>query len=364
MGNFDLSALALKAVCPGNDLLYDDKGLPSVMVYVPKFKISDVITGGSNSVHPAFIINGTEVDGIWISKYQNIVKGGRAYSLPCEDPGTNITFDSARQACEAKGEGWHLMTLAEFKAIALWCKKHGIAPKGNNNYGKDSEDSTYDGIPTTYGTGADAGKIFHIATGSGPISYSHDGTLSGIWDLNGNVTEWQGGARLVHGELQILANNNAADADNSQAANSAQWKAIDGTDGSLITPNGFGTTTNSLKLDYVSSAWKWITGTISSSADSSRNCAFASVTADNTVCAAAQELLYTLGLLPDSSTATDYHGDALYANNAAEERLFSAGGHYSNGASAGVFVLFGNNTRSLSHGTIGFRAAFVNLPSA
>ena len=35
-----------------------------------------------------------------------------------------------------------------------------------------------------------------------------------------------------------------------------------------------GTTTNSLKLDMVSSKWKWISGTISSQSDSSRNAAF------------------------------------------------------------------------------------------
>lgn len=40
MANFDLAAMALKAVCPTNDILYDDKGLPSVMVKIPKFKIS------------------------------------------------------------------------------------------------------------------------------------------------------------------------------------------------------------------------------------------------------------------------------------------------------------------------------------
>ncbi len=50
------------------------------MVYVPKFKMSDVIDGAGDSTHPAFIINGKEVPGIWISKYQNIVNNGRAYS--------------------------------------------------------------------------------------------------------------------------------------------------------------------------------------------------------------------------------------------------------------------------------------------
>ena len=57
MANFDLANFALKATCPSNEIILDDKGLPSVMVYVTKFKISDVITGGSDSTHPAFIVD-------------------------------------------------------------------------------------------------------------------------------------------------------------------------------------------------------------------------------------------------------------------------------------------------------------------
>ena len=97
MANFDLAAMALKAVCPTNDILYDDKGLPSVMVKIPKFKISQVIPGGADSVHPAFIVNGQEVDAIYISKYQNIVNNNRAYSLPCEDPKTSYLLKNLNQ---------------------------------------------------------------------------------------------------------------------------------------------------------------------------------------------------------------------------------------------------------------------------
>ena len=42
---YDLAEFALKMVAPNNKLIYDDKGIPSVMVYVPKFKMSDVIDG-------------------------------------------------------------------------------------------------------------------------------------------------------------------------------------------------------------------------------------------------------------------------------------------------------------------------------
>lgn len=362
MGRFDLSALALKAVCPTNDILYDDKGLPSVMVRIPKFKISDVITGGADSTHPAFIVNGVEVDEIYISKYQNVVNNGRAYSLPCEDPKASINFEQANSYCTAKGEGWHLMTIAEWAAIALWCKKNGFLPKGNNNYGKDTREGNYKAIPLTYGTGGDAGKVYHVGTGTGPVTWSHDGTLGGIWDLNGNVSEWTGGVRLVYGEVQILANNNAADLDNSQSASSAQWKAINATTGELITPDGKGTTTNSIKLDYVSSKWTYSTA-VTSASDTSRSCAFVNVTCDATISATAQSVLKALTLMPDD-TAFDYEGDNFWANNGVAERAFYSGGYCGSGTGAGVFYRHGNYARSGAYVGIGFRAAFVKLPSA
>ena len=72
--NFDAVKLAVEAATGGkNTILFDDLGNPSIMVRIPKFKISDVIAGGSQNVHPAFIVNGVEKDEIYISKYQNII---------------------------------------------------------------------------------------------------------------------------------------------------------------------------------------------------------------------------------------------------------------------------------------------------
>ena len=91
-----------------NTVMYDDKGNPSIMVCIPRFNLSDVIDGAPNTPHPAFIVNGVVKSEIWISKYQNIVHDGRAYSLPFQDPRVNVTYDQAKQYCAAKGAGWHL----------------------------------------------------------------------------------------------------------------------------------------------------------------------------------------------------------------------------------------------------------------
>lgn len=371
MANFDLSSLALKSVCPNNEIFVDDADLPSVMVYIPKFKNSDVLTGGNDSTHPAFIVNGQEIPGFWYSKYQNVVHTTQltdgsiaaAYSLPGEDPAVNITFDTARSRCEAKGAGWHLSTNAEWAAIALWCKKNGFMPYGNNNYGKDTRESNYKAIPT-YKDGS-TGQTCRVATGTGPLTWSHDKTLSGIWDLNGNVREWQGGIRLVWGELQILVNNDAADPDNPQNTTSVCWKAINATDGSPVEPEcevGDSSATlsgSTVKLDYVSNAWQWTT-TVASSQDASRGCTFGKVTAAAAVGEAAKILLRSLALLPDEEAEeADYEGDYFYWNNGVAERCVSRGGSWGSGASAGVFCLGGGNSRSNSDTSFGFRSAYI-----
>lgn len=86
MANFDMAELALKSVCPNNAMKYDDKEMPSIMVFIPKFRLCDVLSTADTSVHPAFRVNGVEIDGFWVGKYQTSHYNGRAYSLPGENP--------------------------------------------------------------------------------------------------------------------------------------------------------------------------------------------------------------------------------------------------------------------------------------
>ena len=362
MANFDLTKLAVGMICPNNTIELDEAGLPSVLVYIPKFKNSDVLTGGNDSTHPAFIVNGSEIPGFYYSKYQNVVYNGAAYSLPGEDPAVNINFDTARARCEANGAGWHLSTAAEWAAIALWCKKNGFLPYGNNNYGKDERESNYKAIPTYKGSD---GKTCRVATGTGPLSWSHDKTLSGIWDLNGNVWEWQGGIRLVWGELQILANNDAADPDNPQNDTSTCWKAINAADGSLVEPESKTTDTavkasgSTVKLDYLNNVWTYSTG-VTNPQTEGKGHIFASVTCTAAIGDAAKVLLRSLALLPDEgATADSYEGDYMYWTNGVAERCVCRGGHWSYGADAGVFGVYGGLSRTSSPAYVGFRSAYI-----
>lgn len=356
--NFDLTNLAVTGLAPGNELIYDNAGMPSIMVKIPKMTYKQLGMGESTAVHPAFIINGTEVDAIYISKYQNIVQDGRAYSLGGVDPAANLNFDQARQYCEAKGEGWHLMTRMEWGLILRWCIANGVLPKGNNNYGKHNTESVYKAIPT-YMDGSNG--IGRVATGTGPLTWYHDQTPSGIADLVGNVWEWSGGIRMVYGELQILANNNGADAAHSQTAASTEWKAINAADGTLITPNGSGTTSGSVKADHINNKLVWSTN-ITVKKDESDYETEAQIECDSTIKDGAKLWLYNLGFL-------EYPGDTLedgngcWFNNGAAERCFLSGGSW-NLSSYGLASFCGSIPRSDAWALLGFRSAFVKLPTA
>ena len=334
---------AVEAATGGkNTVMYDDKGNPSVMVAVPRFNMSDVITGAPNTPHPAFIVNGVTKDIIYISKYPNIVHDNRAYSLPMQDPMASITFDAAVAACNAKGTGWHLTTNAEWAAIALWCKKNGFMPRGNNDFGRDYV-ATYERARQTT---ASSGQTNRTATGSGPRSWAHDNSNEGIFDLNGNVWEWVGGMRLVDGEIQIIIDNNAAITGADQSAASPLWKAIAAADGAIVEPGTAGS------LKYNGTATIQLTDVITTTASPSTQFQDVAVKAGITIPVIAK----ALALAPD---APGYDGRGrLYVNNAGE-RLPSRGGRWNNASNAGVFALRLITPRSLSDTFIGFRSAYV-----
>lgn len=353
--------MAVNMFCPGNVVQLDDAGLPSVLVWIPAFKNSDVLTGGDDSIHPAFIVNGVQIPGFYYSKYQNVVHNGKAYSLPAEDPHVWCTFDNALKVCEDKGYGWHLSTAAEWAAIALWCKKNGFLPYGNNNNGKDSRETEYKAIVTGYESNGNNGRV---ATGTGPLTWSHDKSPSGIWDMNGNVWEWMGGIRLVWGELQILANNDAVDMDNPQNETSVCWKAINAADGTLVDPESSVSDTeaktagSTVKLDYIGSVWTYATGITGASADT-QTCAFADVACADDICDEAKVMLRALALFPDEeATSENYEGNIVFLVNGAAEQCVYRGGSWVDGESAGIFSIK-SNARAYAGESVGFRSAFV-----
>lgn len=101
-------------------VLYDEAGLPSYMLVVPRFDVSDIDAALGKGTHPAFVVGGVEKSEIFVGQVPATVIDGAACSLPSEDARYYIDFDEARAACAKKGKGWHLLTAWEWAAVVFW----------------------------------------------------------------------------------------------------------------------------------------------------------------------------------------------------------------------------------------------------
>lgn len=340
MANFDDFKLSVEALSGGtNTVKLDDVGMPSVMFVVPKYLSSQLNSNLDATVHRAFKMNNAEKDKVYLSKYQNIVMNNRAYSLPMQNPAHTINWDNALAACRAKGEYWGLTPMALWGAIALWCKTNNTMPRGNNNSGSDI------GYPHERGVITTDGKT---ATGSGPNSWNHNNAPDGIADLNGNVSEWCAGFRVVQGEIQVIPDADCMLSTSDMSEGSSHWKAIL-EDGTLVDPG----TADTLKYDYVTSKWT-LAKTITNMDDSSRYCYFKDMQDGGLM---VPQLLKELAVFPADSSG--YNNEYFYLNNgAAASRFPYRGGSRTDATSAGVFCSGLNGARSLASTALGFRSAF------
>lgn len=328
-------------------VLYTAKGQPTYMNIIQKFDLS-TIDSSLSGTHPAFIVNGVEKPEIFVGTYQGRLVNGELLSLPNVDPSATINFDNFSTYARACGAGHHLMTNAEWSAVALRCYKNDTQPFGNTYYGRSSENPLLIGRRQD---GLDPGTA-RTLTGSGPVEWRHNRKPSGIADLSGNVWEWSAGMRLMNGEIQVIADNNAALHTIDMSATSAQWKAIDAVTGNLVTPNGNGTTAGTVKFANSGTADYTING---ASFGAIRN-----LSTTKPVSAAALARLKALCLYPVVEDTAKFNSDGLWKTIDAGERTPIRGGSWGDAADAGVFALYLYTARSSVSTLLGARPAFVN----
>ena len=324
-------------------VLYTANNQPSIFNIVPKFDMS-VIDSTMSGTHPAFIVDGVEKDVIYIGTYQGVVINNELLSLPDQNPTGLLTQAQFQAYAKNCGANFHIMTNAERAAIALRSAIEGTLPLGNNNYGASTEDATQKGERLDGGIAGVAptnlfdrltAKAGICYTGSGPIRWRHNNAYNGISDLSGNGNEIISGLRLYNGEIQIIENNNAANQANDSSGTSTAWKAIDATNGNLVTPNGLGTTANTVKI--VNSGIANYSLTIPPGLSTLFHTLVNSISA--AISDAALARLKRLALFPIWNNAAMTGSDYIKANTTGINGAHFGGSQYSGGNDSGMFNL-------------------------
>ncbi len=303
-----------------NEVIFDHRGIPDIMVSFTPDELG----------LPAEL-RGRKVEAYLIGKYPATLIDGVPYSLPYQQPAVNIKHDEAIRLCEAKGPGWHLITNDEWAALAHQSREKGTLPRGNTNSGKSHShpEETGTTYPDSYGK---------TLTGSGPVTWNHDGTAEGVADMCGNVWEHVGGIRFVDGQVQVIPDNGAA-AGADQSPDSKEWTAIYTPDGD---PVYYNVKDGEIVLQPTAPEGKDYDGV-----------PFCDLheRADMDV----PDKLIELGLYP----APGYESEEYFWLDTDGERCVYRGGDWAHGSYAGVFSLGGHNSRSASNTRLGFRSALV-----
>jgi len=323
---------AIEALSGGkNTVVFDDQNLPSVMVRIPRFNFTDVglskpggaPAGEYGEAMPAFRCDGAFgesglVTSLLIAKYQAYVYGGRAYSLPMKDPAVDIDFDDSKTACTNKGTGWHLLTNAEWSAVAHSSKENGTMPRGNNNYLEDIDEPHESAVPTQTGVVKGTSGTARSYTGTGPDSWNHDHTPFGISDMNGNAWEWVDGFKIDTGVAKVMPDKDGSDPGNDFGTAEGSW-----IDTSVDITSGH---TSSDKILTLKTGDDWTGLAVPATSD------------------------------PTGTADFGYDG---YWHDAIGERVARRGGNWTHGSGAGVFALHINFIRSITSTNLGFRPAYV-----
>ena len=356
MADYTQFSLAIELLSGGrNAVRLDNRGFPSVLVRLPARQSRELCSLLPDHLHPGFQTGNQVHAQVYLSKYPNVVRDGFAYSLPLQAPGGQVTYDAAILASSQKGVGWGLAPTALWSALALEAQRKGIFPRGNNQNGRARHYPEERGLIVAH---EDDGSPSETAVGSGPVSWYHDHTSSGLSDLVGNVSEWSAGMRLVRGEIQIVPCADCMLPDADLTPSSQWWKCIL-PDGSLADPGS----KESLKLDMEDGRWKISTRCLSP-VDDARGAQFRDMTYDpNELPDGVPDILKELAIYPAQTDRSCYGADLVFANNAQEERICLRGGNWSSGKFSGMFYYAMDAKRNRCLPRLGFRSAYYELTS-
>ena len=330
-----------------NTVIYDAQGNPNIMVVIPRFNCEDLGLDALNlgtGTHPAFKTNGADRGEILVGKYlaSQGVNGGCSV-IGGVQPKTAVDYDDAKLLCTQKGDNWHLMSVHEWGAIALWSLANGTVPRGNTYYGQSHEKKWETAIREDKGMPGDSSGSPFSLTGSGPNTWSHDHSEFGVQDLVGNVWEWLDQLKLSEGQVVSTLDNDASTLESIWYHHSAFFdSSTNGQSGDAGTPILSNSVANYNGPNFDSDDYGY-TGSQSLSSLTKSDGYIES------------EILRRLMI--ETSAGVELFGGVYIRNYG--DRFPLRGGHYHDGSRAGYAALNVSNNRSKKADySIGFRPAY------
>lgn len=304
-------------------VIKDELGLPNHMTMF----YMEPGTYKEEDVPEMFRIKGKTVPAILISQYHNTMIKGVPVSLPYQQPKHTISQNEAAMACYKKGKGWHLMTNAEFVYLLHEAEELGHTIGGNTDCGKNAKNPEEKGI--LYDS-------YRTLTGCEPLSWSHDGTATGVFGINGNFWDMVTGLRLHHGVIEYIKDNDAAVAGYEDEA--PEWLVAEVNEKPLKL---YGSSDGSVKLsvaDEIEEDWE--------------GCHISELQLDGLE--EVPEIAYKLGIVPH-----DWKNETagIWADSKLEEVVPIRGSSFFNASSGGSAYLLLSNPRSHVRDSVSFRSA-------
>ena len=304
-----------------NVVLFDNAGLPSIMVkFTPK-------AGGP--LDPVFMVCGRRAKAIYISKYENTLVKGVPCSIPFAQAANCIDFNAASALCRGKGDGWHLMTNAEWEYLHNESIEGGTLPHGNTARGRYFFDESESGEKYDYG---------HTLTGSGPVTWTHTHTPDGVCDLCGDNWEMVAGLRLRKGAIEYIKDNDAALANLSP--NSEAWQRVKTAAGQDI---------------FLDATHGGVKVTTEAPEDGWDGCHFTDLEIN---LEEVPEILQQLGIVPQN---VEEEMAYIFADSGEDETIPIRGSGFNNPSLGGLGALHLDSARSSVNGYVGFRSAYVEF---